>query len=302
MEVSTANAPTSYERYLDIITNALVCKKTMKVFLNDRMVDADTIEDILEPGFLFGWGVFETLRVYDGTIVFLKEHLTRLNDGCRKTSLIPPRVDVAQQIKTLLKENALRDAYCRISVFKKRASTGITIYVSPFSYYQAADYQKGSTAIVSSFVRNSKHPLISVKAISYLENRLAWQKAQDKGKDEALFLNEKGYLTEGSRTNIFFIKNKTVYTPSLDCGMLDGITRRKAITVIKRKKIKLKEGAFQLNALLPCDEAFLTSSLMEVMPLVEVNGRPLGTGTPGAMTHLIHQGYQELIQRGRLRK
>lgn len=269
----------------------------MKVFLNGSIVEADTIEDILEPGFLFGWGVFETLRVYNGSVSFLKEHLSRLKDGCGKISLAFPKLDFKKHINILLKENALRDAYCRISTFKKRASTGTIIYVAPFSYYTPADYQKGMTAIVSSFARNSKHPLVSVKAISYLENRLAWQKAQDKGKDEALFLNEKGYLTEGSRTNLFFIKNKTVYTPSLDCGMLDGITRRKAIAVIQRKKINLKEGYFRLNALLSCDEAFLTSSLMEVMPLVEVNGRPLGTGKPGLMTHVIHEGYQELIRK-----
>ena len=267
----------------------------MKVYLNGNILDTNSIGDILEPGFLFGWGVFETLRVYNSKPAFLKEHIQRLKDGCNKIALLCPRISFQNQIRILLKENKLSNAYCRITVFKKRTSAGVVIYVATFTYYNEDEYKKGFKAIISSFVRNSKYPLVGVKSISYLENRLAWKMAQDKGRDEAIFLNENGILTEGSRTNVFFIKNNIVYTPSLSCGMLNGITRQKVISIIKRKRFILRKGKFKLKDLLSCDEAFLTSSLMEVMPLVEVNGKAIKSGKPGPITRQIRMWYKKLV-------
>lgn len=266
----------------------------MKIYINGHIHNTRAFQEIFEPGFLFGWGVFETLRVYQGSVPFLKDHLRRLKDGCKKISLIYVDIDYQRQIQMLLKENRLQDAYCRITVFKKRESSGLIIYVAPFTYYNDNEYAKGFTAITSPFVRNTRNPLVSVKAISYLENRLAWKAAQDKGKDEALFCNEKGNLCEGSRTNLFFIKRETIYTPSCDCGMLNGITRQKVISQIRRKRLKVQEGLFKPKALRSSDEAFLTSSLMEVMPLVEFDGKSIGNGKSGSMTEQIHLWYKEL--------
>jgi len=269
----------------------------MKAYCNGKLIAIDSIEEILEPGFLFGWGVFETLRVYSGKIVFLKEHLSRLKDGCEKIGLGFPALDFTAQIKKLLKENKLENAYCRISLFKKRQGTGSIVYVAPFSYYENKEHQRGFRAISAPFVKYSQHPLVSVKAISYLENRLAWKKAQDKGRDEAIFLNEKGFLSEASRSNLFFIKNKTFYTPSLECGMLNGITRQKVIMLIKKAGWHLREGRYKILSLLSADEAFLTSSLMEVMPLVEVDGRKISSGKPGLLTEQIHLQYNGLVKK-----
>ncbi|MBL7132214.1 MAG: aminotransferase class IV family protein [Candidatus Omnitrophica bacterium] len=267
----------------------------MKAYLNGDMQETKNIGDILEPGYLFGWGVFETLRIYNGKAAFLEEHIERLKEGCEKILLDFPDVSFKEKIDNLLKENKLADAYCRITLFKKKASTGVLIYVEPFSHYKGDDYQNGFKAIISSFVKNSKNPLNKVKATSYLENRLAWKMAQERGRHEAIFLNEEGFLAEGSRANLFFIKGERIYSPSLECGILNGITRRKVIGVIKKKGSFLKEDKFKLKDLLSCDEAFLTSSLMEVMPLVEVDGQPIKNGKPGEITQIIHQGYQKLI-------
>lgn len=268
----------------------------MKVYLNGDIRETSDIEDILEPGFLFGWGVFETLRIYKGKPAFLQEHIERLKEGCKKILLDTPNVLFQKEINSLLKENDnLEDAYCRITLFKKRESTGVLIYVAPFDYYKQDDYENGFKAVVSSMVINSKNPLRSIKAISYLENRLAWRLAQEQGKDEAILLNEQGFIAEGSRANLFFVKDEMIFTPSFECGILNGITRQKVIEIIKNKGFDSIEGKFKLEDLLTCDEAFLTSSLMEVMPLVEVNALPIKEAKQGQITRKIHRAYKEII-------
>jgi branched-subunit amino acid aminotransferase/4-amino-4-deoxychorismate lyase len=271
----------------------------MNLYLNGKIVKEDSNQEILEPGFLFGWGVFETLRIYSGEPAFLKEHIQRLKQGCNKISLSFPDINFQKQIQILLNKNKLSNAYCRITVFKKRNSPGVIIYVSPFTYYGEEEYKKGYKAVVSSFIRNSKNLLVGVKSINYLENRLAWKIAQDRGKDEAIFLNEYGFLSEGSRTNIFFVRGNVIYTPSLNCGMLVGITRQKVIKVIKENRLVLKEGRFKIKDLLSCDEAFLTSSLMEVMPLVEINNRVINKGRPGSIAYQVRVWYKNLVLRHR---
>jgi len=269
----------------------------MKIFLNGEIIDQDQHVDIFEPGFLFGWGVFETLRVYNKRPAFLAEHLARMQEGSRVIELEYPDIDYASKIQELLEKNGLDDAYCRITLFKKRKSTGVTIYVSKFAYYTEEDYQRGFRAVVSQFRRDSQDPLLRVKGISYLANRLAWKKAQDAGKEEALLMNEEGYLSEGSRTNVFFIKDSVVFTPALECGMLPGITRAKVIEIIKNLQIELVEGKFDLKDLMGADEAFLTSSLMEVMPLVEVDGQRTGEAKPETLTLDILSEYRKYIQK-----
>ena len=206
-----------------------------------------------------------------------------------------PDVDFKKEVAGLLDINNLDNAYCRITVFKKRKSTGCIIHTAPFNYYPAENYQKGVKAIISPIRRNSQHPLSGIKPVSYLDSRYSWKLAQDKGADEALFLNEEGFLAEGSRTNLFFVKGKTVFTPSLDCGILAGITRQKVIEVVKAKGYKLEEGRFLLGDLLSADEAFLTSSLMEVMPLVEADSRKISGGRPGKVSLDILSGYRNVI-------
>lgn len=267
----------------------------MKVYLNGKIRVCKRNSDILEPGLLFGWGVFETLRIYRGKPAFLPEHIKRLKDGCKKTLLQLPKIDFKKKIGVLLKENKLKDAYCRITIFKKSLRTGVLIMAAPFNHYKKSDYEKGFKAIVAPFRKNSQDFLVGVKSISCLENMLARKIANSKGRQEALFLNESGFLAEGSRSNLFFIKRNTVYTPSVECGILNGITRQKVIGIIKKQKLRLKIGRFKLKDLLSCDEAFLTSSLMEIMPLIEADGLPVGNRRPGIVTYNLHKTYRELV-------
>lgn len=271
----------------------------MKVYLNGSIQESKATSDILESGLLFGWGVFETLRIYKGKPAFLHDHIKRLKKGCQKIFLQFPKVDFGKKIQVLLKENRLSDAYCRITIFKRHLKIGVLITVAPFSQYKKDDYKKGFKAMVVPFVKNSKNLLAGVKSLSYLENMVARKIAENKGKQEAILLNESGFLAEGSRSNLFFIKGESACTPSLECGILNGITRQKVIEIIKGQKLRIRIGKFKLSELLSCDEAFLTSSLMEIMPLVEVNKKPIQNRKPGMITYSIHKTYRSLVERGR---
>ncbi|MFC1709854.1 aminotransferase class IV [Candidatus Omnitrophota bacterium] len=267
----------------------------MRVYLNGKTRECNKNSDILEPGLLFGWGVFETLRIYRDKPAFLPEHIKRLRKGCKKVLLQIPKVDFKKKIQILLKENRFKNAHCRITIFKKRAGAGVLITVAPFNQYKNSDYRKGFKVLVSPFIKNSQDFLVGVKTTSYLENILARSIAEKRGRQEALFLNESGFLAEGSRSNLFFVKGNTVYTPSVECGILNGITRQKVIKIIKKQKLRLKVGRFRLKDLLSCDEAFLTSSLMEIMPLVEVYGMPISNKRTGSVTDNLHKAYKELV-------
>ncbi|UCC94396.1 MAG: aminotransferase class IV [Candidatus Omnitrophota bacterium] len=266
----------------------------MKVYLNGAFIDKEDIEELLEPGFLFGWGVFETLRVYNKRVAFLEEHLTRMKRGLEFLGLECPNIDFKAAIQRLLGENNLSDAYLRIAVFKKRKSIGVVIYGAEFTYYKEDAYKKGAKIIFAPSFRCSQDPYLAIKSISYVKSRHAWFHAQRQGKDEAIFLNEKGFIQEGSRSNIFFIKDKDFFTPSHRCGLLDGVTRKVVIDICKDEGYRVAEGEFTKEDLLSADEAFLVSSLMEVMPISEIDGCSLDR-QKFTLTPLIHKKYRERV-------
>ncbi len=291
----------------------------MKIFCNDNLIDKESIAEIFEPGFLFGWGVFETLRAYKGKIPFLDLHIARLNDGLNTIGIEEVNIDFEKKIKELLKINKLNDAYIRITAYKKResirstrpaksrarsglmlskveASTGILIYVDKFGYYQEEAYEKGFAAIVSPYKRNTECPFWQVKSLSFLGNRLSWFEAQKQNKDEALILNEKDFLVGGSRSNLFIVKNGEVITSPLSRGAFYGITRKIVINELKKMRIKLSEKEVTLNDLQTSDEAFLTSALLEVMPLVECGGVGIGSNKPGKVALQILTQYRKLCR------
>lgn len=267
----------------------------MKVFLNNELIEKDTIEDLFEPGFLFGWGVFETLRVYKKKIPFLDLHIERLNSSLSLLGIEPPRTDWANQINNLLEINNLDDAYVRLTVYKKRKSTGVYIYADKFTYYPEDTYKRGFCTLVSKIKRfptwDSK-----VKSLSYLNCRMSWLEAQVNNKDEAIVLNSKDRVVGGSRSNIFIIQKNRVLTPSLsEEGVFSGITRRVVIEVIKKEGLDLEEKEIKLEDIFLGDGAFFTSSLLEVMPLVECENRKIGEGRPHEIALNIRKLYRKII-------
>lgn len=268
----------------------------MEVYSNGQFIDASGAEEILEPGFLFGWGAFETLRVYKKKTAFLEAHLGRLKKGLDFLGLDYPDVDFGKTIATLLEKNHLDDAYLRITAYKKRKSTGLMVYAAEFDYYKEDSYKAGAKVALAPFARHSQDPFIKVKSTSYVKSRLAWFSAQKQGKDEALFLNEYGVIQEGSRSNVFFVKQEEVFTPSVECGLLEGVTRKVVIDLCKREGLAVNEGEFTKEDLLSAEEVFLTSSLMEVMP---VSGIEYKTFDHDAyvVTPLVLKKYREEVSK-----
>ncbi|MCM8787449.1 MAG: aminotransferase class IV [Candidatus Omnitrophica bacterium] len=269
----------------------------MKIFLNGKIVKKENLSEIFEPGFLFGWGTFETLRAYNKNIPFLDLHISRLNDSLKFLGLDEVRIDFKNEIKNLLKINNLKDAYIRLTAYKKRENTGLIIYVDKFGYYSKETYKRGFCAIISPYKRNKNSPFYKIKSLSYLENRLSWYQAQRQNKDEALILSEDNFLVGGSRSNLFLIKDGVIFGPRVSTGVFLGITRNIVIKLLKDLKIEYKEKALTKKDLFSCDEAFLTSSLLEIMPLVECEGKKIKNGSVGNITLKILDCYRELCSK-----
>ena len=168
------------------------------------------------------------------------------------------------------------------------------IYTDKFSYYTPQTYEKGFNSIVAS-QRRFKSICSKIKSLSYLENRSSWFQAQKAKKDEALVLNEQNILVGGSRSNLFLVKNKEIFTPSLESGAFCGVTRTAVIVLAKNLGFVVKEDNLSLDSLYSADEAFITSSLMEVMPLFECEDKKIGTGKPGEITLKLLTEYRKLL-------
>ncbi|MBN2482923.1 MAG: aminotransferase class IV [Candidatus Omnitrophica bacterium] len=269
----------------------------MKVFLNNQLYEKEDINEILEPGYLFGWGAFETMRAWDGKIPHLKSHLARLEEALRVLGLDAVVLEWEKEITRLLDENGLArgDAYIRITVYKKRKSTGVIMYTDTFGYYPPEVYDTGFKAVISPYRRYEHSGLRAVKSLSYGYNRLSWLYAQQHKKDEALVVSVRGDIVGGARSNLFLIRDGTVYIPGEDASVFTGITAQEICTIIKTLGVPVKEKKIGQDDIARCDEAFLTSSLLYVMPLVEWEGRPISSGRPGELSRQILKNYRENI-------
>ena len=174
-------------------------------------------------------------------------------------------------------------------------SSDVLITAQPLTQYPETLYQQGLRAIVSQVRRNTTSQMTRVKSLNYLENLIARKQAKSQGADEAIFLDTEGYVAEGAATNLFWVKSGTIYTPSLDRPILPGITRGVALQLAHQLGWHTKEGLWRLNDLLTADEAFLTNALIEVMPLVQVDAKAIGSGTPGATTNRLRGVYQQTV-------
>jgi len=265
------------------------------VYLDDKILKEEEAKITLAEGFLYGYGLFETMRSYRDKIFRLDSHIDRLIDSCSLIYLEPPdKSFIIEKTKELLKESKISDTYIRINLFKEKENTKFCIIIREFKPYPQKVYERGFRCIISEFRQNEYSILSKIKSLNYLNNRLALKEAKEKKADEAIILNTKGNLCEGSRTNIFLIKNSEIFTPSLDCGCLKGITRDTVIEIAKKEGLRVYEEKISLEDLYNAEEAFLTNSLMEIMPLVYLDERPINKGIPGNITKFLWKKYQEL--------
>ncbi len=283
------------------------------VYLNGRLVPCfDARLSPFDHGFLYGYGLFETMRAYDGHIFRLDSHITRLHCSAQSIGLthsILTTQEGKQSLKAAclatLEANELKDARIRLTVSAGEGDmtpdpgtcSSPTILITARSLVPSPPekYETGFRAAVSFLRRNSQSPLSRLKSICYMENVLARTTARTAGYDEAIFLNEQGYLAEGSMTNIFLVSHGQLITPCFESGVLPGITRDAVLEIARTSNIKATERWVQLNELVEAEEAFLTNSILELMPLVALEGRPIGSSRPGKLTKDLLFAYRKLV-------
>ncbi len=274
----------------------------MYVYLNGKIMPSkEAAISVYDHGFLYGDGIYETMRIYDGVVFKIDEHIKRL---FRSASLIGLTIPLnTDQIKIAIYEtliaNALKNAYVRLTISRGRGSIGldpdlcseptIVIFVQKLRKYPNAFYKNGINLIISDIKRNLKEAIDPrIKSLNFLNNILAKIEAKKKGAYEALMLNANGNLTEGTISNVFFSKDKVLFTPSISCGILDGITRGLIIEIAKRETLKVKEGRFTKKDIYNADEVFITNTTMEVMPVAKIDNKSYAVGN---ITNFLHKLY-----------
>ncbi len=280
------------------------------VYLNGALIPASQAGlSPFDHGFLYGYGLFETMRAYGGAIFRLNRHLDRLHHAAGMLGMASKLAayDLAKACYDVLKANNLTDARIRLTV---SAGAGditpnpdtchdITVFIAarkliplPFEAYE-----RGYAAALSSWRRNSQSPLSQLKSTCYLENVLARQEVKKAGADEALLLNERGFLVEGSTTNIFLVSSHMLITPSIESGALSGITREAVMELAQSLGAVLIVKDVELKELIAAEEAFLTNSILGIMPLTRFDDRPIASGKPGTLTRRLMSAYHELVAR-----
>ena len=257
---------------------------------------------IKDWGAAFGYGLFETMRIYNGIPFLLEEHIERLQSSSRELSFfnVPDKDELRQLAHDYIKREALQNEALRLSVTYGNKEEGITpqVFIThrPVPYGEE-DYKAGITVAISSSRKNEHSPLVRHKTFNQLENVLSLKRIKEQGVKECIFLNTAGYLAEGSKSNIFFLRGGSVFIPSIDCGLLPGITRAKIIALLRQQNLEVNEGSYNPRNLYECDECFCTNSLMEALPVTKIDGNLVGTGRPGEFAQGILSLYRQCIEK-----
>ena len=268
------------------------------VWLDDKVILAKPGKfPFFDEGFLCGQGLFETMRTYSGKVFLLEKHIRRLIGSCPTLDIkAPSSVLLKKAVEEVIKKNKLNSAYVRLNVYKKNKDVGIFVFAKDKKFYAKKDYDKGfSAAIIRDLRQDEASPLAGVKSLNRYFYVLLGEMASNLGADEAIILNSKGSICEGSRSNIFTVKKGVIFTPPVDSGCLAWITREVVIEIAGMLKLDLFQIALKPSDLLSSDEAFATNSLIEVMPLTKVDARIIGRGKIGSLTKLILEKYRSLV-------
>lgn len=278
----------------------------MLIFINGNMVaEEDAKVSVFDRGFLYGDGVFETLRAYGGKIFQIGDHIDRLVDSANAIYLKIPftREYLIDSLYKTLYENNLRDAYLRLTITRGEGEPGldiegcsnpnIIIFPKAFTGYPEKIYSEGISAAIVKTRRMPPSALNpSIKSLNFLNNIMARIEARTLDASEGIMLSAEGYVAEGTVCNIFIIKNGIIKTPPLSVGILNGVTRSIVIGLATKNNITILEQPFPLDEIYDADECFVTSTLYEVMPVTKMNGRSLGNGQPGVFTKRLLQYFR----------
>lgn len=269
---------------------------------------------VFDHGLLYGDGVFEGIRAYDGLVFKLKEHLDRLYESAHTLLLKIPleREGMTGSIVKTLQRNRLRDAYIRVVVTRGVGDLGldpekckhptVIVITDKIVLYPDRLYKNGLEIITVPTTRNLPEAVNpALKSLNYLNNILAKIEASHSGHLEALLLNHQGYVAECTGDNLFMVKNGTLLTPPTYVGALKGITRGAILEIAKRTKVPVEETILTRHDLFNADEVFLTGTAAEVIPVVKIDGRTIAGGKPGRGTQRFMKKFHELTKKDGVR-
>ncbi len=283
---------------------------SLKIYINGTLYDKqDAKVSVYDHGLLYGDGIFEGIRSYSGKVFRLTEHLQRLYRSAKAIRLEIPmsRDDLAKAVVETLEANGIENGYIRLIVTRGAGTLGldpnktsdpqVIIITDSIELYPRENYEHGLEIITVGSIRN--HPAAldpRIKSLNYLNNIMAKIEGLQAGCEEALMLNYKGELAECTGDNIFLVRDGALATPPVDAGILEGITRDAVIELAEAQGIKVQQTALMRHDLFVADECFLTGTAAEVVPVIKVDGRPIGDGKPGPITRDLMARFGELTR------
>jgi len=281
----------------------------MKIYLDGKFVDqADAKVSVFDHGLLYGDGIFEGIRLYQGNIFRLDEHLERLEYSAKALLLKMPltRQEVAEATCETCRQNNLTDGYIRLVVTRGVGDLGLSPWLCPtpsifiiadkIALYPAEHYTTGLSIVTVPTRRMSAAALSpAVKSLNYLNNILAKIEARQAGALEAIMLNDQGYVAECTGDNIFIVHKGEILTPAASQGALKGITRDTIFDIAKEIGVPIREVDLTRYDVWCADECFLTGTGAEVIPVVKLDGREIGAGNPGAVTQKVLTAFRRRV-------
>ncbi len=279
------------------------------VYINGELVPKSQAKiSVFDHGFLYGDGVFESVLVTSGVAFKLKEHIDRLYDSAKVLCLEIPmsKEEMIKTVADVVRANGFKDAYIRLIVTRGVGDLGldprkcqkptIIIIVDKIKLYDEGALSKGLTAVISSVRRDRVDATThEVKSMNYLNNILAKLEANAVGADEAIMLDDRGFVSEGTADNIFIVKDGVIYTPPRTCGILLGITRARVMKLAEELGYKVVEKDITPAEVLTADEVFLTGTAAGVVPVTKIAGRVVGDGKPGPITRKLMERFSKLL-------
>jgi len=277
-----------------------------KVFLNNKLVDIDKARiSVSDSGFLYGAGLFETMRACNGVVFCLKDHLDRLFFSASSLSIENSydRKFIADAIYKVLKANKLSDARLRLTLTsgpmaeaeEERRAT-LLVMATKFQSYPPEYYKTGVLVVLCPFRQNTAEPIYGHKTINYFSRMIALNQARQKRAAEALWFTVDSRLAEGCISNVFLVKDSVLYTPPIRTPVLAGVARKTVCQIALENSIKLIEKDLYISDVLDADEIFLTNVIMQVLPISRVEKHTVGAGEVGPMTKRLQKYFDEFIE------
>lgn len=285
----------------------------MKICLNGQIVDGkDAVITVFDRGYLFGEGLFETLRSYDGKLPFFEKHLNRLEWSATFIGIPSPHPQsVKKAIHDTLSANKLKNARIKVvlsavnrhtfrpAIPVKSMEVNMVVACEPFAPYSAADYRKGASLGFVHSIKNDSAPASNIKSLSWMTKMIARKEFMEKDFFDGILLDSRGYVTETTSANIFWVTDvggvARLETSPLSLGLLPGVTREVVIEIAKGNGIDFMEEIVDSESLVKASEVMITASTLEIMPIKEIDSHRIGNGKPGKITRLVRELYRKRL-------